>query len=76
MEQTFLPRRGGPVAARALMKAGFYDRASRSFVTVKRLIAALGVPEAEAESPAPSPEVDAFLRAESALRRPAEKACD
>src|ERR1700733_9770590 len=71
MEQPSLPRHGGPVAAHALMKAGFYDRASRSFVTVKRLIAALGVPEAEAESPAPSPEVEAFLKAESALRRPA-----
>lgn len=79
MEQTFMPRGarvGGQAAARALMKAGFYERSSRSFVTVKRLVAALGLPDSEAESPLPTPDVEAFLKAERALRRPAEKADD
>jgi acyl-CoA thioesterase FadM len=79
MEQTFVPRdtrAGAQAAARALVKAGFYDRNSRSFVTVKRLVAALGIPEEAAESPPPTADVEAFLKAESALRRPAEKADD
>jgi acyl-CoA thioesterase FadM len=76
MEQTFMPKSGrsGQAAARALMKAGFYERSSRSFVTVKRLISVLGIAEGEAESPPPTAEVEAFLKAESALRRPADKA--
>jgi acyl-CoA thioesterase FadM len=71
MEQTFLIASGpqkGQMAARALVKAGFYDRKDRSFVTVKRLIAELGLPEQETESPALTAEIEAFLKAETLLR--------
>jgi acyl-CoA thioesterase FadM len=76
MEQTFFVADGphkGQMAARALVRAGFYDRKSRSFVTVKRLIAALGLPAEEAESPALTPEIEAFLKSESSLRRSADE---
>jgi hypothetical protein len=56
------------MAARALVKAGFYDRKDRTFVTVKRLIAELGLPDTETESPPPTPEIEAFLKAETLLR--------
>jgi acyl-CoA thioesterase FadM len=73
MEQTFViasgPRRGR-VAARALVKAGFYDRSKRSQVPVRRLVAELGLSEAEATSPPLTPEIAAFLSADSALRQP------
>ena len=52
------------------MKAGFYDRKDRSFVTIKNLIAELGLPAGETESPPLNPEIEAFLKAEAALRRP------
>ena len=71
MEQTFLIASGpqkGQMAARALVKAGFYDRKDRSFVTVKRLIAELGLPDQETESPPLTPEIEAFLKAETLLR--------
>jgi hypothetical protein len=71
MEHTFLIAGGahkGQMAARALVKAGFYDRKDRSFVTVKRLIAGLGLPDAETESPPMTPEIEAFLKSESLLR--------
>jgi acyl-CoA thioesterase FadM len=67
-EQTFL--REGEVAARALMKAGIYDRKARAFVTVRRIIEELGA--ADAESPPPSPEIEAFLAADTSLRRVAQ----
>ncbi|KAB2913346.1 MAG: thioesterase [Hyphomicrobiaceae bacterium] len=73
LEQTFFLTDGpkeGPMAARALVKAGFYDRKDRSFVTIRRLIAELGLPAEETESPPLSPEIEAFLRSEAALRRP------
>lgn len=69
MEQTFLTEERR-VAARALVKAGFYARADRAYVTVRRVVEALGVPADEAVSPAPTPEVEAFLKADSALRKP------
>jgi acyl-CoA thioesterase FadM len=71
MEQTFVVAGGphrGQMAARALVKAGFYDRKDRSFVTIKRLIAELGLPAEETESPPPTPEIEAFLKAEALLR--------
>ena len=71
MEQTFVVAAGphrGQMAARALVKAGFYDRKDRSFVTIKRLIAELGLPAEETESPPPTPEIEAFLKAEALLR--------
>lgn len=67
MEQTFIST--NRVAARALVKAGFYARSDRAFVTVRRLVEALGVSTLEAESPPLTPEVEAFLKADSALRR-------
>lgn len=71
MEQTFIAS-DGKVAARALIKAGFYARSDRAYVTVKRLIGTLGVPPEQAESPPLSPEVQAFLKADAALRKPGE----
>jgi hypothetical protein len=70
MEQTFFiasGRRRADGGAR-LVKAGFYDRKDRSFVTVKRLIAELGLPDQETESPPLTPEIEAFLKAETLLR--------
>lgn len=72
MEQTFLTEERR-VAARALVKAGFYARADRAYVTVRRVVEALGVSPEEAESPAPTPEVEAFLKADSALRKTGER---
>lgn len=71
MEQTFVSHRDR-VAARALVKAGFYARSDRAYVTVKRLVEALGVSPDEAQSPPISPEVEAFLKADGALRNPAD----
>ena len=72
MEQTFVvasgPRRGR-VAARALVKAGFYDRAKRTQVPVRRLVAELGLTEAETASPPMTPEIAAFLAADASLRQ-------
>jgi acyl-CoA thioesterase FadM len=79
MEQTFYFAAGarkGQMAACALMKAGFYDRKDRSFVSVKRLIAELGVPAEAVESPPASPDIAAFLRAQAALRRQGDHAGD
>ena len=73
MEQTFViasgPRRGR-VAARALVKASFFDRAKRTMVPVRRLVAELGLPESETASPPLTPEIEAFLAADAALRQP------
>ncbi len=57
----------GDVAARALVKAGLYDRATRSFIAPSRLMIEVGI---SAASPPPPPEVVAFLAAEDALRSP------
>jgi acyl-CoA thioesterase FadM len=77
MEQTFViasgPRRGR-VAARALIKASFYDRGRRTLVPVRRLVAELGLPESETQSPPLTPEIAAFLAADAALRQPAPAA--
>lgn len=71
MEQRFLSRnRHGHevVAATALVRAGLYDRAAKAFVPVARLMTETGV---DAVSPAPPPEVAAFIAAEEALKRAA-----
>lgn len=68
MEQVFLFDGGpkdGQVAARALIKGGFYDRRAKSFVTVYAMMDAIGVRGASPEVP---PDVAAFLAADQALR--------
>ena len=69
MEQLFLidgGERDGQIAARALFKGGLYDRAAKTFVPVARLMSEIGV---EAVSPVPSPEVQAFLDADGAMKQ-------
>jgi acyl-CoA thioesterase FadM len=69
MEQVFLFEDGpreGQVAARALFKGGIYDRTARRFVPIARLMSEIGVTRA---SPPPSPEIEAFLKADDAIRQ-------
>ena len=69
MEQIFRIAGGGrdgEIAARALFKGGLYDRRARKFVPISRLMSEIGVNEG---SPAPSPEVEAFLKADEELKR-------
>ncbi|MBB3019229.1 acyl-CoA thioesterase FadM [Microvirga lupini] len=49
----------------SLVRAGLYDRKERSFVSMPRLLAEVGL---QAEAPAAAPEVEAFLRAEETLK--------
>ncbi|KFG67083.1 thioesterase family protein [Microvirga sp. BSC39] len=49
----------------ALVKAGLYDRKLRSFVSMPRLLAEIGL---QAEAPKAAPEVEAFLTAEETLK--------
>lgn len=68
MEQTFVfdgGDRDGQVAARALFKGGLYDRKSRAFVPTAKLMQTIGV---SAESPALTPEIEAFLKADGEMR--------
>jgi acyl-CoA thioesterase FadM len=68
MEQVFVLTSGpqqGQVAARALFKGGIYSRAERKFVDTGRLMREIGV---MAESPPISPEIEAFLKADGALK--------
>jgi acyl-CoA thioesterase FadM len=58
----------GQVATLAFMLGGIYERSNRRFVPVDDLLAAIGV---SATSPEASPEVEAFLAAEQALKRAA-----
>lgn len=53
------------VAAVALVRAAIYDRDAKAYVPVSRLLREIGV---AAESPPPSPEVEAFLASEEVLR--------
>lgn len=50
----------------ALVRGGLYDRKSRAFVRIEQLMAVMGI---SAGSPPASPEVRAFLAAESAMRK-------
>jgi len=62
-------RDGSPVLnAIALVRAGLYDRKGRSFVSMSRLLAEIGL---HAEPPTAAPEVEAFLQAEQTLKRAA-----
>ena len=62
-------RDGGEiVAAVALVRVALYDRRARAYVPVARLLGEIGM---EAQSPAPSPEVAAFLASEDAMRNAA-----
>jgi len=62
-------RDGSPVLnAIALVRAGLYDRTGRSFVSMSRLLAEIGL---QAEPPTAAPEVEAFLQAEQTLKRAA-----
>lgn len=68
IEQTFIFAGGahdGEVAARALFKGGLYDRKARRYVPVADMMAVIG---RSGESPAPSPEIDAFLAADATMR--------
>ena len=68
MEQVFVLTSGphaGQVAARALFKGGIYSRSDRTFIDTARLMAEIGV---NAESPPHSPEIEVFLKADSALK--------
>ena len=69
MEQTFLidgGTRDGQIAAQALFKGGLYDRKARAFVPISKLMESIGV---SAASPAPTPEVEAFLKADAELKQ-------
>lgn len=69
MEQVFILETGpkaGQVAAHALFKGGLYDREAKAFVPVERLMAEVGIAP---ESPALTPEIEAFLTADDALKR-------
>lgn len=68
IEQVFVLTTGphrGQVAARALFKGGIYSRSERKFVNVYRLMAEIGQ---TAESPVPTAEVEAFVKADGALK--------
>lgn len=68
MEQTFViagGARDGQIAARALFKGGLYDRRSQRFVPIAVLMQSIGL---SAQSPAPSPEIEAFLHADGKLK--------
>ena len=68
MEQVFILTSGphaGQVAARALFKGGIYSRTERTFIDTARMMREIGV---VAESPPVSPEIEAFLKADGALK--------
>ena len=68
MEQTFVLTSGpyaGQVAARALFKGGIYSRSERKFIDTGRLMREIGV---TGQSPQLSPEIEAFLKADGALK--------
>lgn len=50
----------------AMVRVGLYDRKAKAFVPVQRMMDEMGV---RAASPVPSPEVEAFLAAEDAMKR-------
>lgn len=67
-EQRFIKKGadGAPVvAAIGLLRAGFYDRKAKRFISVDEIMDAIGI---SAQSPPLAPEVEAFLAANAALR--------
>jgi acyl-CoA thioesterase FadM len=72
MEQVFVvegENGSRQIAAQALFKGGIYDRQTRSFVTIARLMQEIGAPDTP--SPSLDPAVETFLRADEELRRAA-----
>ena len=68
MEQVFVSASGarkGHVGARALFAGGLYDRKSKSFVEISRMMREIGV---ESSSPPLTPEASAFLNSIERLR--------
>lgn len=59
-------RYDGQAAARALFKGGLYDRDTKAFVPITRLMAETG---AAAEPPEPDAEIAAYLAADEAMKR-------
>jgi acyl-CoA thioesterase FadM len=59
-------QRAGQVAARALAKAGFYDRSKGQYVSIREVMEAMGY---TGPTPKLSPDVEAFLRADDAMRQ-------
>ena len=57
--------RSGQVASRALFKGGLYDRQTKAFLPIARLMKEIG---AEVEPPPLTPDVEAFLKADEAIR--------
>ena len=57
--------RKGHVASRALFKGGLYDRKTKSFITIARLMHEIGVDE---QAPPMTPDVEAFLKSDEAIR--------
>jgi len=57
--------RAGQVASRALFKGGLYDRKTKTFLPISRLMQEIGV---EVEQPPMTPDVEAFLKADEAIR--------
>ena len=73
MEQQFIFKDGakaGQIAAQALFKGGLYDRAQGRFVPIARLMSEVGV---DADSPALTPEIAAFLKADDELKRAGQR---
>ncbi len=73
MEQVFLfegGSRDGQIAAQAQFKGGLYDRKVRRFVPISDLMRETGV---DSPSPEPTPEVEAFLKADDELKRAAQR---
>jgi acyl-CoA thioesterase FadM len=57
--------RSGQVASRAMFKGGLYDRRTKAFVPIDRLLREIG---ADVEQPPLTPDVEAFLKADEAIR--------
>jgi acyl-CoA thioesterase FadM len=57
--------RAGQVASRALFKGGLYDRKTKAYLPIERLMREIGV---EVEQPTIPPDVEAFLKADDAIR--------
>lgn len=73
MEQLFILEGGkfdGHVAAQAMFKGGLYDRASKQFVPISRLMQELSF---ETASPAPTEAVSSYLAADRAMKQLGEE---
>lgn len=66
IEQRLVKRRNGAISSTALVLAGLYDRKQKCFVPVRTLLELSGF---DIESPAMTADVEAFLKAEDALKQ-------